>query len=342
MGRLVAERVLACLVSLLVVGVLAGSAMAAKPEHVLLAVRAPAKPKLDGLVDKAWERTPPTEIALANGANLPEGKTTLKMRAMYDKDTLYLLVQYADPTHSLQRSPWQMQEDGTWKKLKAPYDIGGDNNTYYEDKFAMFWNITSPAFQQEGCAVTCHTGEGKPYGNHYTPEPNAHVDIWHLKTVRTAPLGQVDDQYLDGKRYDYQTARTAGRHSDPAPGGGYYTNVNATKSGPKYALPVYTPGKYWILDSEKILTAHADIKPMQEVPGVVIAGLTGDRGDIATHVRWHDGVWTMEIARKLVTGSLYDVQFDDLKRSYAFGAAVFDNAQVRHAFHEGAGRLEFR
>lgn len=41
-------------------------------------------------------------------------------------------------------------------------------------------------------------------------------------------------------------------------------------------------------------------------------------------------MWTMEIARKLVTGSRYDVQFNDLKKTYPFGVAVFNNAQVRH------------
>ena len=36
-------------------------------------------------------------------------------------------------------------------------------------------------------------------------------------------------------------------------------------------------------------------------------------------------------ARKLVTGSKYDVQFANLGAKYAFGFAAFDNAQVRHA-----------
>ena len=36
-------------------------------------------------------------------------------------------------------------------------------------------------------------------------------------------------------------------------------------------------------------------------------------------------------ARKLVTGSLFDVQFDNLSAKYLFGFAAFDNAQVQHA-----------
>ena len=45
--------------------------------------------------------------------------------------------------------------------------------------------------------------------------------------------------------------------------------------------------------------------------------------------------------RNLVTDSEYDVQFNDLKKSYAFGVAVFDNAQVRHAYVREVLTLRF-
>jgi hypothetical protein len=52
-------------------------------------------------------------------------------------------------------------------------------------------------------------------------------------------------------------------------------------------------------------------------------------------------VRTVEFSRKLVTGSEFDVQFNDLKKQYAFGVAVFDNAQVRHAYSPGVLKLVF-
>ncbi len=55
----------------------------------------------------------------------------------------------------------------------------------------------------------------------------------------------------------------------------------------------------------------------------------------------NDGKWTLEYGRKLITGSKYDVQFSDLKKGYAFGTAIFDNAQTRHSFETGASRLIF-
>jgi hypothetical protein len=51
------------------------------------------------------------------------------------------------------------------------------------------------------------------------------------------------------------------------------------------------------------------------------------------------GVRTSVFSRKLVTGSGYDVQFSDPKKEYAFGVAVFDNAQVRRLL-AGRGQAE--
>ena len=78
------------------------------------------------------------------------------------------------------------------------------------------------------------------------------------------------------------------------------------------------------------------------MPGIVIAPFVGDRGDIASRSAYRNGTWTGEFARKLVTGSQFDVQFNNLSRPYYFGVAIFDNAQVRHAYQMGATRLTFQ
>jgi hypothetical protein len=251
-------------------------------------------------------------------------------------------MQYKDPTQSLQRGPWVKQADGSWKQLKDPDDKGGDNNKYYEDKMAIIWNVNSPAFEARGCMAACHTGEGKPYGNKYLPNPGEKADIWHWKSVRTGSVGQIDDQYLDTTRYDKDKAPEAGRKSDPKTGGGYVDNVNDTKNGPRFALKNNKPAPpYWIVDAEKEPFDDSKYKAGDEVPGIIVAPLTGDRGDISVKSVWKDGVWTLVFARKLGTGSDFDVQFNDLKKSYAFGVAVFDNAQVRHAYSPGVLKLVF-
>jgi hypothetical protein len=118
--------------------------------------------------------------------------------------------------------------------------------------------------------------------------------------------------------------------------------VSEDKKRPKFALKGNTPGPpYWILDSEKWAFDASKYKAGDEVPGIIVAAFTGDRGDIAGRHTCKDGVRTVEYSRKLVTGSEFDVQFNDLKKEYASGVAILDNAQVCHAFSAGVFKLKF-
>ncbi len=325
------------------VGVLALAAVStAQQQNVLVAKKVAAAPTLDGTTEDLWKQATPLTFKVVGGRNLPGGSTDATLRALYTADMVYFLLQYKDPTESVRRSPWVKQADGSWKKLNDPEDKGGDNNLYYEDKFAILWNISSPAFEQRGCMSVCHAGEGKPYGNKYTKDAGERLDMWHWKGVRTGTVGQIDDQYVDNTRYDKEKSPEAGRKSDPKTGGGYADNQTADKKGPQFALKGNKPAPpYWIVDSEKEPFDNSKYKAGDEVPGIIVSPFTGDRGDIAARYSYKDGVQTVEFSRKLVTGSEFDVQFNDLKKEYAFGVAVFENAQVRHAFSSGVFKLKF-
>jgi len=314
--------------------------------NVLTAVKVPRAPVVDGVGDDdAWDVAPAVNIAVSGGANI--GSTTVALKAVYVEGNIYFLAQWKDPTQSLRRAPWQKQADGSWKKLADPNDKGGDNNLYYEDKLAFIWNINDSiqGFNQSGCFVTCHAGENpdkKPFGNKYTANPGEIGDIWHWKAVRTGPAGQMDDQYVDNTRYDPDKAPDAGRKSDPRVRGGYSDNVNATKTGPAFTSWTQPAPPYWIMDNEKQpLPSPDSYKPGDEIAGIIVSPFVGDRGDITAKATYADGQWTLELTRKLFTGSPFDVQFTDLNKSYFFGVAVFDNAQVRHAFQTGVSELRF-
>jgi len=204
----------------------------------------------------------------------------------------------------------------------------------------MIWAIQSAGLEKTGCFAGCHLGETKPFGNKYLAQGET-GDIWHWKSIRTGPVGQIDDQWLDDTKYDKEKAPGAGRKSDKKQGGGYENNT--LKDGkPQWARRGNAAAPpYYILDSEKEAFDDSKYKPGDEVPGILVAPFTGDRGDIAAEATWENGVWTLEIGRRLKTGSPTDVQFEDLAKRYAFGVAVFDNAQVRHAYHGGVLSLTF-
>src|SRR5439155_10951801 len=116
------------LVALTALSVFAG---AAEAQNRLVATKVTQPPKLEALADDAaWAKAAEVKVKLNDGANFNAGSTTVALKALYTTDNLYLLVQYADPTQSVRRSPYVKQADGTWKKLTDPDDKGGDNNKY--------------------------------------------------------------------------------------------------------------------------------------------------------------------------------------------------------------------
>lgn len=309
--------------------------------NVLVAAKVAAPPALDGNAnDPAWAAAKPITVTLTDGVNFAGGKgeTKATLRAVYSGDMVYFLVEYADPTNSLRRGPFQKQADGSWKKLVDPANKGGDDNVYYEDKWAMIWNINNSIadFDKQGCGAFCHAGEpGKPYGNKYTAKEGELGDMWHMKGSRTAPLGNVDDQYLDHTRFDAKASPNAGRKSDP--GGPEYGNMKVANGKPEYmnkdAKPGNAGGLYYVVDGTQVPFDDSKFKAGDEVASYLIYQVKGDRADIKVANRWATGTMTSEAARKLVTGSKLDVQFSDLNAQYGFGFAAFDNAQVRHAVH---------
>lgn len=343
--------------SALVLGLVlvSGSALA---QETLVSVKTDQTPTIDGVVDTPWQDAPSLKVTVDKQSYKPSNgykgitKTTVAMKSLYDQEYVYFLVQYDDPTLSVERYPWVKQPDGTWKQSQNK-DSTGHENTYYEDKMAIIWDINTQRFNTKGCAIACHKARGgriagvkdKAPGRKYTNKPGETLDMWHWKAVRSDPVAQVDDQYIDSIK-DPKKNSNWGRHGDAKTGGGYQNNVKKDKTGPMFMNNAMTAeNKYWVLSPLK--TEFVDnFKPGDVVPGIVVAPFQGSRGDIEAKGVWRDGVWTIELKRKLVTtgekAKVQDVQFNDLKKTYNFGVSVFDNSQINHVYHEGVYRLMFK
>ncbi len=317
------------------------------------ATKTDTPPSINGEEDSVWSKASPLTLSLNELPYKPipayEGiiETEATLKALYDDQYLYFLVQWQDPTKSLERFPWVKQQDGSWKQQKV-LDQTGHDNTYYEDKFAFLWNINQKGFAKKGCDKSCHMAENgvlegvkdTSAGRHYTAK-DSFIDIWHWKSARTNPVFQVDDQYINS---DHNQNKGWGRHSDEKTAGGYKNNVNKDKSAPAYMNSTPSDDKYWVLTDNK--TEFQDhFKPGDIVGGMVLEASQGSRGDITGHGQWNNGVWTLEIKRQLVTNwdnsSTQDVQFNDLSKVYHFGVTAFDNAQINHLFHKKPIKLTF-
>lgn len=332
-------------------------------------------PIVDGLGEPTWDQAPSTRYFIGGGW---ADARSVTVKAGYDASYIYFQLTYTDDAGSDRRQPWVKQADGSWLRLpaKSPaptpgstwqeYQFAGleeenSNRFNYEDKLAIIWNTygqsTVAGFETSGCSVTCHdpTQSGNPgttYNNadqnqaskKYTNAPDEIADMWHWKLVRNNQHAKVDDQYVGYWVPGTPGEEDGGRFGDAGTAG---YGANPDSSGrPKYRGPSLTAPPYYILDAEKLLLTDeeaAGLPAGAEIPNMITSGPTGDRADI-DGVGIYDAAtqsWTLEIRRQLVTPGATDVQFDDLNRQYAFGLAVFDNAQIEHSYMVTVGKLAF-
>ncbi|MBI4279033.1 MAG: hypothetical protein HY660_11305 [Armatimonadetes bacterium] len=335
----------------------------------LVAIPVDQAPMLDGkITEEFWSRAPvlifKTEGAGKWGAQ-NSSETTIRVRGVYTKDSIYLLMQWNDPTFSVDRQRWAF-EDGRWQlEDQTPLERGG-SSTFYEDKMAMMWVMSSPSVVDKGTFYPTYVDEDDSIKYGYRRPVKAmprgeRLDMWHWKLVRSGFTNppQIDDQYVD-ETLDARTAANAGRKTDPddpKKPGGYYDNIKSftapdgrTVRGPRF----YIPGKnnVYIITQEMIDRGEAkeiasygqllEFAAGTRLPGVIGRRFTGSRADITAGWTWKDRVYTLEIGRKLDTGDPQrDVIFSDLSRPYYFGVGIFDNNQIGHAVSD-VMRMIFR
>lgn len=341
--------------------------------NTLVSVKVSTPPVLDANVDAMWENSPKLQFSTAvpevtgdvfrgyNGNIIP----TVTLRSAYDDNNIYFLAEWVDPTLSLSRLPWYFDPvTKLWAQEKgAPtFSTAGaiTRKAFYEDKFAMLWNINNSVtgWNSATCYRSCHTGLPASDGSsrHFTNYPTERIDMWHWKSVRG---GVNTDKFEDQHQYNNYPN---GRKGDD--GNDVYTNNVQTIGGisvPKYVIP--QKSNYgWILQSEitsnvaKTVTAvdangvltlsdgttidpnigtdyqrvGAGLGP-KAIPGLTINSYTGSRADISCKAQYTGSGWVLEFQRALKTAdATNDIDFSDLSNQY-FGVAIFENAQIAHS-----------
>jgi hypothetical protein len=330
------------------------SAFAKGEKYVLESAKLSAPITLDAN-NPAWATAPKLNLTLSETPYKPKGfpgitTTDATIKSLYDKDSIYIYMQYEDPTYSVARYPWIKQEDGSWKQMKDK-DQTGHENTYYEDKAGIYFDINTRGFAKKGCAIACHmTKDGlnagvpdKSAGRKYTRKDGQTIDMWHWKSVRTGlAFGLSHDQYVDHVKSE---KKNWGRHGDEKIGGGYKNNMTKDKKMPMYMSKNADNKLTYLVDADKVPFVDT-FKAGDMVPAIVVSKMSGSAADIMTSSVYADGKWTLVFKRALVTNhpksKVQDVQFDDMKKDYYFGVSAFDNSQINHMYHEGSIKLNFK
>ncbi len=329
--------------------------------HSLEVTRIETPPVLDGIPDDpAWRQSGQVQVDTARGANFPGGETPVRVSAAHDGRDLYALFEWPDSTRSHKHLPLVKAEQG-WTVMQNEFGIQ-DEDDYYEDKFGVMLAYSS---ELAGAGST-HLGNrplaGKPgpsggRGLHYMTDGSI-VDVWHWKSVRSGStaMNQIDDNHFGPPLEPNPKKRryTGGYTQDPKSAGGFKMNWESFEEGVVRPLRLPKDPSYldrfanvdpapdagdevalWLPMEETVPYSEAlDSYPVGTImPSVLIDGpFEGDRGDVQAVARWHDGMWRMEVRRKLDTGSQYDVALTKDRPVYLW-VAVFDHAQTRHTQH---------
>jgi hypothetical protein len=282
-----------------------------------------------------WTKAEQMKVKLVNGVGFNFGVTHTSLKALYNKEYLFMKIKWEDDVYNRIYRPWVKTEKG-WMQMNPG---GSDEVIYNEDKLALLFPINKDKeFRRYGCAVYCHNNQKTGRGQHWTANDNP-VDIWHWKSVRMDPRGHVDDKYWLGEG-EISIDQEA-RHGDPGKGG--YANNRVKGISNPIMLPISIDAivKGALFQSKAVIYTTATSNKFPEgsvVPGVIISQPEGDRADIKCYSTYEDNMWTLWIMRKLDTGSEYDVIFRPGQK-FDFTLAAFDHNANRHSYNHQVYRL---
>jgi len=345
------------------------------------AVKTDFAPSIDGVGEAIWLQATPLTVQIAGGwaaaasvsvrAMYDDGYLYMLLR-WTDNEASYRRnpwIKNVDGTWSVAAAKPAPTNGQNWQQYMAArggLSFNPEAPEYmYEDKMAIIWNTygagTVPAFETVGCAAVCHDpnaggGPGTTYNSvqrdqaakKYTTVVGQVLDMWHWKLVRQNMNGKMHDQYV---RYwlpiNDGTAGDGGRASDAGAVG--YASNPAVSGRPTFrsATNGMLPAIYSWPTTDTLRMTDVEVAALPV--GTVIANMltsmpTGSGADVDGR-GVYDSVlrrWTYEIRRRLTTSDVNDVQFDNLTRTYKFGLAVFDNAQIEHSYSGPPVRLVFK
>lgn len=344
------------LIVLLLAMICAGYMLNKNIKHDLLVIKIDEDEyiKIDGKADEVvWQKVKALTINTHSGANFNQGTTDITIRAMHNGKDAFFFIQWQDVSESLQHLPlvktehgWKVKEDGFYRF---------DETQNYEDKLAIM--IANQC--DLGAAGTAHLGPkplpDKPQnwsgkGYHYSQDEL--VDLWHWKAVRTNKMRLMDDNYIGqpdivrngNRRY------TAGYQTDAHESGGY--RMNWLWYTPTGVIPKRLPidkdllkpyqnndslplKKTWVLPwfGTRPYKKENDTYPIGTImPSTLYTSnkFEGDRANVKAYGLWNNGQWSLEVFRKLKTGSIKDV---DIVDGVCMWIAAFDHAQASHTRH---------
>jgi hypothetical protein len=340
------------------------------------AIEGEAAPRLDGdLSDPVWSQAPAARVLTQHGASFGgAGESSVEIKAVHDGELVYFAFVWTDPTRSLKHLPLVKSPDG-WHVAQTRHDVA-DENDLHEDKLAVLLagstlHLIGAAIHLAGTPLPDRPGSLTGRGLHYTPDGSI-ADVWQWRASHSGHAGYIDNCHFGGpaeptraqaegrERYAGGFARDPGPPAyrdnfDPEPPGGYQAAVRPRRLPANPAAMMAALGRirddaeqsdsegarWWMTAEESVpysQSADDSIENGTVVPGVIMtAGVHQDAASVRGVARWAAGRWVLELARRLDTGSKWDLP---ITSGLLMWVAAFDHSETRHTWHVRPIRLE--
>jgi Ethylbenzene dehydrogenase len=347
-----------------------------RPSLRIIEIAAAEAPVLDGdLSDGAWLKAPPATVMTTQGGDFgATGESIVEVRAVHDGVFAYFAFVWTDPTRSLKHLPL-IKTQGGWE-LVATDHTGADETRFHEDKFSVLFARASfpligAAIHLSSAPMSDRPASSTGRGLHYMRDGSI-ADVWVWRASHAGPNGHVDNCHFGGateptsEQAEGRRRYRGGFALDPGPVAHHFNGKIAPDGvgGPRlrpWRLPrdiVATMralghiggsaeqsepegARWWMSESESIPYSKPDddkIPVGTIIPGIVMPDMAESHAASVRGVaRWAAGRWTLEVARRLYTGSSYDLP---IKTGTLMWVAAFDHSQTRHTRHLRPLRLE--
>ena len=367
--------VTAIVVGIAVLGLAAMAEQTTRPQLRVVEIPNDMAPRLDGdLSDPAWARARPVSVLTSQGGDFGGTyQSMVEIRALHDTDFVYFAFVWDDPTRSLMHQPL-VKRKGQWRVAASRSDLA-DEGRFNEDKFAVL--LTPAGLPLIGAAIHLARAPlpDKPAsptgrGLHFTGGGVA--DIWLWRASHEGAHGHIDNchfgrpQATGGADGGRESHYAGGFAPDPEAELPYASNAVAVDRGDDTAVvPRRLPrdlaamraalgrlsdepghsesegARWWMSTAESV--PYSPERDAQIPDGTVLPGVIFDddmrstRYSIRGMARWAAGRWTLEVARRLNTGSRHDVA---IKTGALLWVGAFDHSAKRHTRHLRPFRLE--
>jgi Ethylbenzene dehydrogenase/Prokaryotic cytochrome b561 len=327
--------------------------------------------------DPVWRAAQPFSLMTNQGGNFNgRGESRVDIRAVHDDTWAYFLFTWEDPTRSLKQLPLIKQADG-WHLLHDGYEKGDERSFNEDKFAVLLTTSDVDLAGDRTFHASPQPIPGAPAtmtgrGLHYTTNAT-YADVWQWKATSGGPTGWMDDDHFGPP---VEPTPMQAKNADPYKGGfapdpgtaNYSNNFEGTTEAagraatmrprrlPRDLVATLSGMGQLSLDADasegdgaRWFMTEAETMPYTEevdrlipfgtvIPGVIISGAySGDRADVRCAARWASGHWALEVARRLDTGSEFDVP---IKTGVFMRVAAFDHSQIEHTRHVRPIRLE--